>query len=170
MLLNLFHRCVGDVEFARPKWALSIGLEDRVEERGRLMVASWSARTSSRRTSESDMRGCESFGSRISMNLEGVSRILWASVDDFFFQRINKGSFPLVKWDGGGRDIVEDSIVCMYVLYTMRQRMSQVSAALCSTFHFGGRKSERIVFFCKERGQDRRSHKINRTSRKVLGD
>jgi hypothetical protein len=50
-------------------------VEDCVEERGRLLIASWSARTSSRRTSESDMREV-SFGSRISMNLEGVSRIL----------------------------------------------------------------------------------------------
>lgn len=78
ILLNRFHRWVGEAEFARERSALSMGLvEDCVEERGRLrMVASWSARTSSRRTSESDMRRCESLGSRISMNLEGVSRIL----------------------------------------------------------------------------------------------
>lgn len=41
MLLNLFHRCVGEVESTRPSCALSMGLEeDVVEERGRLMVAS----------------------------------------------------------------------------------------------------------------------------------
>lgn len=41
MLLNLFQRCVGEVELARPSSALSMGfVEDMVEERGRLMVAS----------------------------------------------------------------------------------------------------------------------------------
>lgn len=43
MLLNLFQRCVGEVELARPSCALSMGLEEEeevVEERGRLMVAS----------------------------------------------------------------------------------------------------------------------------------
>jgi hypothetical protein len=76
ILLIRFHRCVGDVELFRARCDLSALVEDWVEERGRLMVASWSARTSSRRTSESDMRRCESWGSRISMNLEGVSRIV----------------------------------------------------------------------------------------------
>ena len=66
----------GDVEFLRDG-GLSGFADDCVEERARLlMVASWSARTSSRRTSESDMRRDESLGSRISMNLEGVSRIV----------------------------------------------------------------------------------------------
>lgn len=55
--------------------------EDWVEERGRLPRASWSARTSSRRTSDSDMRRGESFVSRISMNLEGMSRIFGGLVD-----------------------------------------------------------------------------------------
>lgn len=71
-----FQRCVGEAEFVRARCGFSRVLEDRVEERGRLMVASWSARTSSRRTSESDMRIWLSLGSRISINLEGVSRIL----------------------------------------------------------------------------------------------
>lgn len=74
MLLRRFQRGVGDVEFSR-EIDLSIGfVEETVEERGRLLMASWSARTSSSRTSESDR--CESFGSRISMNLDGVSRIV----------------------------------------------------------------------------------------------
>lgn len=37
-----------------------------------LMVASWSARTSSSRTSESEILGCVVWGSRISTNLEGM--------------------------------------------------------------------------------------------------
>jgi hypothetical protein len=74
-LLKRFQRGVGEVELQRDM-DLSMGfVEDCVEERGRLLIASWSARTSSRRTSESDMREV-SFGSRISMNLEGVSRML----------------------------------------------------------------------------------------------
>lgn len=71
-----FQRCVGEPESVRARCGFSRALEDCVEERGRLMVASWSARTSSRRTSESDMRIWLSLGSRISMNLEGVSRMM----------------------------------------------------------------------------------------------
>lgn len=68
---------MGEVELARLRLALSrLRLGEVVEEQGRLMVASWSARTSSRRTSESEMRGCASLGSRISTNFEGVSRIV----------------------------------------------------------------------------------------------
>ena len=68
ILLNRFQRCVGDAELARERGDLSRALDDCVEERGRpLIVASWS---------ESDMRRCESFGSRISMNLDGVSRMV----------------------------------------------------------------------------------------------
>lgn len=76
ILLKRFQRWVGEVELARDSCAFSIDLEDCVEERVRPpIVASWSARTSSRRTSESERKG-ESFGSRISMNLEGVSRMV----------------------------------------------------------------------------------------------
>lgn len=76
-MLRRFQRGVGEVEFARDMDFSSGFAEDNVEERARLLiVASWSARTSSRRTSESDIRSDESLGSRISMNLEGVSRIV----------------------------------------------------------------------------------------------
>lgn len=46
-----------------------------MEDRGLVTSASWSARTSSSRTSQSDMRGRVSLGSRISINLDDMSRI-----------------------------------------------------------------------------------------------
>lgn len=78
IVLKRFHPRVGEEELVRSKGGLSSGfVEDCVDERGRpLLMASWSASTSSSRTSQSDMRSCVSLGSRISMNLEGVSRIL----------------------------------------------------------------------------------------------
>lgn len=47
-----------------------------VDEAGRLTIASWSAKTSSRRTSESEMRGWASLKLRISTNFEGMSCIV----------------------------------------------------------------------------------------------
>lgn len=61
-----FQRGVGELS---GDMVLSIGL-DEDEERRRLVIASWSARTSSSRTSETDII-YESF-SRISMNLDDV--------------------------------------------------------------------------------------------------
>lgn len=97
ILLSLFHRCEGEVGLvgdgdgdveARSTRSLSRltldELESRVDETGRETKASWSARTSSRRTSESEMRGVASWTSRISMNFEAISRIV------------------LVLWDGCG--------------------------------------------------------------------
>ena len=55
---------------------LSLLPDDCVEDRRLLTFASWSARTSSRRTSESDILGLESSVLRISMNLEDMSRIV----------------------------------------------------------------------------------------------
>ena len=82
--LSRFQRCDGDVgEVGELGHARSTRSRSRltleevcVEETGRLTMASWSAKTSSRRTSESEMRGYASLKSRISTNLEGMSRIV----------------------------------------------------------------------------------------------
>ena len=85
MLLNRFQRLFGGDSLSRSESLESrLLLEDCVEERDRVTTASWCARTSSSRTSHIDMR-LASLGSRISMNREGMSRIL--VVVGFFVRR-----------------------------------------------------------------------------------
>lgn len=113
ILLSLFHRCAGEVGLvgdgdgeveARSTRSLSRlileELELRVDESARETKASWSARTSSRRTSESEMRGVASWTSRISMNFEGISSILLLLCDG-----CGGGGGWRHQSDGGSRDL-----------------------------------------------------------------
>lgn len=86
LLLNLFNRgeggdiCTSLSERSLLSMLLLLWLDDWVDERDRLTVASWSASTSSSLTSESEILGWSASKSRISMNLEAVSGILVVDV------------------------------------------------------------------------------------------